>query len=47
MPEYGSNGHADTDRSGTVGAVDAPEDAPLIEETLIEEVSIDGMCGVY
>ncbi|MFI9510527.1 mycofactocin precursor MftA [Nocardia sp. NPDC052566] len=20
---------------------------PLIEETLIEEVSIDGMCGVY
>ncbi|WP_425577563.1 mycofactocin precursor MftA [Nocardia callitridis] len=23
------------------------EDAPLVEETLIEEVSIDGMCGVY
>ncbi|MET8873407.1 MULTISPECIES: mycofactocin precursor MftA [unclassified Nocardia] len=23
------------------------EEAPLIEETLIEEVSIDGMCGVY
>ncbi|MEU2174193.1 mycofactocin precursor MftA [Nocardia sp. NPDC019219] len=23
------------------------EEAPLIEESLIEEVSIDGMCGVY
>ncbi|WP_433734445.1 mycofactocin precursor MftA [Nocardia sp. CA-129566] len=23
------------------------EETPLIEETLIEEVSIDGMCGVY
>lgn len=21
--------------------------APLVEETLVEEVSIDGMCGVY
>lgn len=48
MPEYGSNGHTDTDHSGTVGTVEAHEDAaPLIEETLIEEVSIDGMCGVY
>jgi mycofactocin precursor peptide MftA len=27
-------------------AVDAPEDA-LVEESLVEEVSIDGMCGVY
>jgi mycofactocin precursor len=27
-------------------AVEAPEDA-LIEESLVEEVSIDGMCGVY
>lgn len=24
----------------------APEE-PMIEETLVEEVSIDGMCGVY
>jgi mycofactocin precursor peptide MftA len=24
----------------------APEE-PVIEETLVEEVSIDGMCGVY
>jgi mycofactocin precursor len=23
------------------------EDAPLTEELLVEEVSIDGMCGVY
>ncbi|MEU8896523.1 mycofactocin precursor MftA [Nocardia sp. NPDC048505] len=23
------------------------ESAELVEETLIEEVSIDGMCGVY
>jgi mycofactocin precursor len=23
------------------------EEAPLVEETLVEEVSIDGMCGVY
>jgi mycofactocin precursor len=22
-------------------------DQPLVEETLVEEVSIDGMCGVY
>jgi mycofactocin precursor len=25
---------------------DAP-DAPVVEEVLVEEVSIDGMCGVY
>jgi mycofactocin precursor len=23
------------------------EPAPLVEELLVEEVSIDGMCGVY
>jgi mycofactocin precursor len=23
------------------------EDTPVVEETLVEEVSIDGMCGVY
>jgi mycofactocin precursor len=31
--------------------VDAEQDvaalAPLVEEVLVEEVSIDGMCGVY
>ncbi|MET8797275.1 mycofactocin precursor MftA [Nocardia sp. NPDC004568] len=26
---------------------DAADTAPVIEESLIEEVSIDGMCGVY
>jgi mycofactocin precursor len=23
------------------------QDEPVVEETLVEEVSIDGMCGVY
>ncbi|MFB9742883.1 mycofactocin precursor MftA [Pseudonocardia sulfidoxydans] len=23
------------------------QEEPLVEETLVEEVSIDGMCGVY
>lgn len=26
---------------------DPSQEAPLVEETLVEEVSIDGMCGVY
>ncbi|AFU05570.1 hypothetical protein O3I_038115 [Nocardia brasiliensis ATCC 700358] len=48
MPEYGANGHAETDHSGTVGTTEPREDtAPLVEESLIDEVSIDGMCGVY
>jgi mycofactocin precursor len=25
----------------------APAEEPVVEETLVEEVSIDGMCGVY
>lgn len=28
-------------------APDAQPDEPVVEETLVEEVSIDGMCGVY
>jgi mycofactocin precursor len=28
------------------GAI-ADQETPLVEETLVEEVSIDGMCGVY
>ncbi len=24
-----------------------PQDEELVEESLVEEVSIDGMCGVY
>ena len=27
--------------------VEADDDADAIEELLVEEVSIDGMCGVY
>jgi mycofactocin precursor len=30
----------------TPESVPAPEE-PVVEETLVEEVSIDGMCGVY
>ncbi len=26
---------------------DPSPDAPIVEEILVEEVSIDGMCGVY
>ena len=33
---------APTDNSQT-----ADQEEPLVEETLVEEVSIDGMCGVY
>ncbi|BDT95637.1 hypothetical protein IFM12275_56130 [Nocardia sputorum] len=49
MPEYGSIGHAETDNTGRMetAAARSAEEAPLIEESLIEEVSIDGMCGVY
>jgi mycofactocin precursor len=42
------------DREGVVAGVEAPpeaahrDEAPLIEEDLlVEDVSIDGMCGVY
>jgi mycofactocin precursor len=31
----------------TTAADELAEDAPLSAEALIEEVSIDGMCGVY
>jgi mycofactocin precursor len=32
---------------GTGAAQAANSDAELVTETLVEEVSIDGMCGVY
>ena len=32
---------------GTAGGEDRMEENELVEETLVEEVSIDGMCGVY
>jgi mycofactocin precursor len=33
-----------TDRPATEAVADTPE---VVEELLVEEVSIDGMCGVY
>jgi mycofactocin precursor len=33
--------------SDTGAAGSATSDAELVTETLVEEVSIDGMCGVY
>jgi mycofactocin precursor len=36
------------DQQETIESDDAGgEDAELVEELLIEEISIDGMCGVY
>jgi mycofactocin precursor len=32
--------------AATPDSQQAPEE-PVLEETLVEEVSIDGMCGVY
>lgn len=29
------------------GFDDQPAEPPIVEEILIEEISIDGMCGVY
>jgi mycofactocin precursor len=34
-----------SDRTDTTGA--AAEEAVMAEDLLVEEVSIDGMCGVY
>jgi mycofactocin precursor len=38
-----------TDTATTVETTDAPEiETPLVEQDLlVEDVSIDGMCGVY
>ena len=33
--------------SGTEAALAATSGTELVTETLVEEVSIDGMCGVY
>jgi mycofactocin precursor len=30
-----------------LGSQDEPQAEPLVEDLLVEEVSIDGMCGVY
>jgi mycofactocin precursor len=45
--------HEQTTESGTLETVDGDETVhgdetvELVEELLIEEISIDGMCGVY
>jgi mycofactocin precursor len=39
-------GASDT-RAGDTGAQEGEEHTELVEELLIEEISIDGMCGVY
>jgi mycofactocin precursor len=31
----------------TSAKIEAPADEQAVEELLVEEVSIDGMCGVY
>jgi mycofactocin precursor len=36
-----------TDRIMTNHAADAERSDELVDELLIEEISIDGMCGVY
>jgi mycofactocin precursor len=36
------------DAAPTANPLDEPDDEEsLVEESLVEEVSIDGMCGVY
>lgn len=47
MPEYGSIGNADNIGRVETAAARSSDETPLVEESLIEEVSIDGMCGVY
>ncbi|MGH3551695.1 MAG: mycofactocin precursor MftA [Mycobacterium sp.] len=49
-----SNQQIDKDAGATVpatseagAAVPATSDTEIVTETLVEEVSIDGMCGVY
>jgi mycofactocin precursor len=39
-------GESDT-RAGDTETQEGDEQAELVEELLIEEISIDGMCGVY
>lgn len=36
-----------TDAAATQDAAAEPAGDPLVEELLVEEISIDGMCGVY
>jgi len=41
-----SRDHLELPMAPVNDAQTAPEE-PVVEETLVEEVSIDGMCGVY
>ena len=44
----GSSDVLDVDPASFLGTEDAIEDGEFaVEELLVEEVSIDGMCGVY
>jgi mycofactocin precursor len=45
VPPYGPEGQGVATRGGP--GMEEQEQATLVEETLVEEVSIDGMCGVY
>jgi mycofactocin precursor len=52
MPYYGDLNHSCRDPvKGKVRTMEPNQqvetDAELVTETLVEEVSIDGMCGVY
>ena len=38
---------SETTQLDAVAPETAAAEAPLVEESLVEEVSIDGMCGVY
>jgi mycofactocin precursor len=39
--------HEQTDAETGAGADAADEQVEIVDELLIEEISIDGMCGVY
>jgi mycofactocin precursor len=50
LPVTHTKEHTVTQERGTALDVDEPDDLTaedLIEELLVEEISIDGMCGVY
>jgi len=42
-----SPAEADTTQAENIPAIPATADEQLVEDSLVEEVSIDGMCGVY
>ncbi len=37
----------DVDSDSPVAAAEVPTIEPVLEDLLVEDVSIDGMCGVY